>query len=586
MSRPRAFVRSIAVALLAAACGGGGGGSPTPGSPIIGPTPAPTPGATCEEFDSTFAAIQQVVFERNGCTQAVCHGSAASGGLDLRPEVAYANLVEVASTSSSDPRVMPGEPSESFLLAKLAAATRPGSVTVAGSPMPSGLPPISENELEALRQWIEAGAPETGSIGDSSTGSSDTIAELLDACLPPAGPITIAPLAPPSAELGVQFRMPTYLLPASTELEVCFASYYDFGDVVPAQFQDPARGVFYMNGSRLRQDPQSHHFVMTHSSLDATYLDDPSFGAWTCRGGALAGQSCEPTDGAACGDGLCASQVTNSIACIGFGPPEGAVDVAAGGIAGAQTAQQFIPPRDGVYREIPLRGILYWNSHAFNLTSTDHDLNGRVNVFYAGERRFKSELATDSTNVYIAHGQPPYTVKSYCADHVVPQGVQVINIASHTHKRGKRFWVDLEGRQIYESLLYSDPVDQQYDPPLVFDSPDPASRTLRYCATYNNGVAADGSPDPETVTRASRMPGPRQLLSRRVHGGPDRSGVPRHRGRRGMRLLARRRRRRVRRVSDHGRGDDRERDVHRHPDLHPAGGLSGCSSVPATEARW
>ena len=49
-------------------------------------------------------------------------------------------------------------------------------------------------------------------------------------------------------------------------------------------------------------------------------------------------------------------------------------------------------------------------------------------------------------------------------------------------------------------------MDQEYDPPLAFDSPDPAQRTLRYCATYNNGVDGDGAPDPSTVTRASQMP--------------------------------------------------------------------------------
>jgi hypothetical protein len=497
----------MAMTLLIAACGGGGGGGDTTGVPITGPTPAPTPGETCAEFDSTFAALQELVFERHGCTQAACHGSAASGELDLRPAAAYANLLDAPATGSANPRVMPGEPGESYLLAKLQAATRPGSVTIAGSPMPSGLPPLSENELEAVRLWIEAGAPETGSVGDSTTGSSDTFEQLLDACLPPAEPITIAPLAPPAPDVGVQLAMPTYLLPASTEVEVCYASYYDFADVVPAEFQDPERDVFFMNGSRLRQDPQSHHFVVTHSGLDASWVHDPSFGAWSCRGGAHAGEPCEPTDRVACGEGLCASEVKNSIACIGFGPPEGAVDVASGGIAGAQTAQQYIPPRDGVYREIPLRGILYWNSHAFNLTAQDHPMNGRANLFYAGDRRFAAELATDSSYVYVAHGQPPYTIQSYCADHVVPQGVQVINISSHTHKRGKRFWVELpDGTQIYESLLYSDPVDQQYEPPLLFDSPDPAQRTLRYCATYNNGVAPDGSPDQETVTRASRMP--------------------------------------------------------------------------------
>lgn len=99
------------------------------------------------------------------------------------------------------------------------------------------------------------------------------------------------------------------------------------------------------------------------------------------------------------------------------------------------------------------------------------------------------------------------TIQSYWADHVVPQGIEVISISSHTHKRGKRFWVEApDGTQIDESLFCSDPVEQQCDPPLQFDSSDPTDRTLRFCATYDNGVEDDGSPDPSTVTRLSRMP--------------------------------------------------------------------------------
>ena len=34
----------------------------------------------------------------------------------------------------------------------------------------------------------------------------------------------------------------------------------------------------------------------------------------------------------------------------------------------------------------------------------------------------------------------------------------MISISSHTHKRGKRFWVTApDGSEIYESLSYSDP---------------------------------------------------------------------------------------------------------------------------------
>ena len=45
---------------------------------------------------STFAAMQTSIFARHGCTQAICHGaSPGQGHLDLRPEAAYASLVDV-----------------------------------------------------------------------------------------------------------------------------------------------------------------------------------------------------------------------------------------------------------------------------------------------------------------------------------------------------------------------------------------------------------------------------------------------------------------------------------------------------------
>ena len=63
--------------------------------------------------------------------------------------------------------------------------------------------------------------------------------------------------------------MPNYVLPAGKEREVCVASYYDFSDRVPERFQDRERGVFFVNGSRLRQDPQSHHLVVDHAGIGA-----------------------------------------------------------------------------------------------------------------------------------------------------------------------------------------------------------------------------------------------------------------------------------------------------------------------------
>jgi hypothetical protein len=63
-----------------------------------------------------------------------------------------------------------------------------------------------------------------------------------------------------------------------------------------------------------------------------------------------------------------------------------------------------------------------------------------------------------------------------------------------------------DGEIVYENFTYADPQTAAFEPPRPFDAPEAAHRTLRYCATYNNGVAADGSPDTATVRRHSVTP--------------------------------------------------------------------------------
>jgi hypothetical protein len=94
-----------------------------------------------------------------------------------------------------------------------------------------------------------------------------------------------------------------------------------------------------------------------------------------------------------------------------------------------------------------------------------------------------------------------------CRDHTFPRGTRLFNLIAHTHKRGKHFWVEgPDGTQIYESFVYNDPTNQYYDPPLAFDSDDPAERTITFCAYYENGLDEDGAPDPATVKRRSTTP--------------------------------------------------------------------------------
>ncbi|HMI88708.1 MAG TPA: hypothetical protein VK550_31735 [Polyangiaceae bacterium] len=486
--------------------GPGNGSSDDAGAGRDDAATPPGDGACSASFDSTYAAIQTVIFQKRGCTQDACHGSQAQGQLDLRPEVAYQNLIDVPAVGSSMKRVDPGLPSRSYLYQKLQAALYPERSEISGSPMPNG-GSLTSDELTAMHLWIEGGAPKDGSVLDDGHHGGQSLSGLLNACLPPGAPVTIKPLDPPAAEQGIQFEMPPYPLAARTEKEVCFAGYYDFTDRVPARFKDDQKGVFFANGLQMRQDPQSHHLVIMHTGLGPDYVHDPSFGTWRCQGGARQGDECEPTDIAFCGEGMCASESKASTACIGYGPKEAAVDASGGGIGAAMAPQTYFPPRDGVYRQIPLRGILYYNSHAFNLTGEDHQMHGRLNVLYTSDLRNEEVFVAVSAHVFAATGIAPFTKSPVCADYVVPLGASMIRLTSHTHKRGERFWVTLpNGDEIYESLVYSDPLYKQFEPGMLFDSADATQRTLHYCATYNNGVRADGTPDVNVVTRASTMP--------------------------------------------------------------------------------
>jgi hypothetical protein len=464
----------------------------------------------CRQLENTYDAIQVAVFERHGCTAGACHGAMTQGGLDLREGASYASLFQVKAQGAAGNRVQPSAPQESYLYLKLAAATKPGSVEIANSPMPLGLPALSEDELEAVRLWILGGAPATGSVGDPSQfGSTDGIARSLDVCLPAADPITVEPLEPPGPSEGIQFRSPAWELEGGGEREFCVATYYDFSDRIPAEYKSADGTLFYTNGSRLRQDPGSHHYVVSNPEIDPLYATDPAFGEWKCTG-EREGQVCDPIDQGSCGaEGICASTVFDTLGCIGFGPIVfGAKDLLSEGlIENVQAANQYLPPRAGVYRELPIRGFLYHDIHGFNVTSQKAKLQTRLNVFFAGDRQRRLVQHIDYANVGLPAGTAPFTEKTVCADHVAPLGAELVRMTSHMHKRGKRFWITMAGGEmIYENFNYSDPLYKEFDPGIVFGGADTASRTLEACATYNNGLDPTGAPDPETVTRYSRLP--------------------------------------------------------------------------------
>jgi hypothetical protein len=489
-----------------------------------------------DDFESTWAAIQTVVFARHGCTSELCHGaSPGQGDLDLRPEVAYASLVGVPSAADPDQlRVVPGDSDASLLWRKLAARTV-GGIDIPNSPMPLGdQPALSEDELEGIERWIYSGAPETGVVAGTT--------EQLSSCLPPATPQKIPPPDPPAPDEGVQLYSPPWTVPANGEGEVCFAVPYDLSATVPVDdrfpcpddWGGPTQECFAFSSISLTQDPNSHHSILrTYRGMyDLTH---PGWGTFTCHGGANDGQPCDPTAldtaaplGGDCGErSACAGTVTPSVACIGYGPPdlsEGAA-VVEGDSANAPSLLISTEPVFGVDYPLgvanirPVRGIFVVNSHAFNVTAEATTNEQWLNLYFPdpAQRRYRIEDLFDGDDIFVQN-VPPFEEREYCRTRTFDKGTRLFEIFSHTHKRGRLFrtWLppiaaectaasaDCLPETTEPVLLttdYADPDHIIFDPPLALTSDDPAQRRIKFCAIYDNGKT-----DPREVKRLSTKP--------------------------------------------------------------------------------
>jgi hypothetical protein len=493
------------------------------------------------DADSTFAQVQQQIFEGQGCTASACHGESATGGLDLRPESAYDNLINVAANSGDYMRVFPGEQDLSLLYQKVAAKTDGidlGPLGISGGAMPTGEGSLSQDDLSLLRVWIRGGAPEAGIVaGSQQFASCDLEGEV--------APNKIQPLPAPAVDEGVQFHSGGWTVPAEQEGEVCFVTYYDYSETIPADFRIPCgeaeggpdKDCFVFSKTLLAQDPQSHHSIIDfyvpptdkQNHYDPT---DPVWKNWICLGGDDDGATCVPgTDD--CGDrGECATEPQTTIACIGYanGPAEMG-DV--GGLFGNAAARQNLVlaqessfretlPSD-VYAVVPVTGFIVWDSHAFNLTNSDTTIEQWLNFDFASPDalRYPRNQIFDADDIFGMGRIEAYTSNEACGSFTMPKHGRLLSLTTHTHRFGKEFrvWYPPNAPCVgdapdnncepstrapdYQNYDYADPLYQRFsgDEIMEFDSDDAADRTFRYCAFWDNGES-----NPAEVRRESIKP--------------------------------------------------------------------------------
>ncbi|MFT5089750.1 MAG: hypothetical protein ACI906_001017 [Candidatus Latescibacterota bacterium] len=101
--------------------------------------------------ETTFSFVQENILDRS-CALSGCH--ADSEYPNLSAGQAYDNIVNGLSSSPDQPLINPGDPDNSYLYLKLVNGDG-----IFGDRMPKGNPPLSDELIAAVRDWIERGAP-------------------------------------------------------------------------------------------------------------------------------------------------------------------------------------------------------------------------------------------------------------------------------------------------------------------------------------------------------------------------------------------------------------------------------------------
>jgi hypothetical protein len=236
----------------------------------------------------------------------------------------------------------------------------------------------------------------------------------------------------------------------------------------------------------------------------------------------------------------CSSAIVSAGGCVGFGPPD--LTNFSGGFlptgdqpfstntplfSGSQEPvyEQALAP--GVYTALPTKGIVVWNSHAFNFTEFPATMSQYLNLFYERDRRFPSQRIFDASSIFVQN-VPPFETREYCKTFTLPRGARLFQMSSHTHQWGVLFrvWgppqtpcipacpggfassVGCErssdkplctgpgdpAELVYTTTDYTDPLQLYFEPPLAHDSGDVADRTYLFCAVYDNGTTPESPP--------------------------------------------------------------------------------------------
>ena len=416
-------------------------------------------GQTAPDENSAYHDIQEYIFDKS-CANSVCHAAPANAGsLNLTYGFSYDDLVggvpqNPAAAAAGMKLVDPGNPDNSFLLAKLIGPTAPEQ----GARMPFGGGVLHSGKIDAIRQWIEAGAPQTGKIaGIGDLGVLRDPDEVFE-----------APAPPPPGE-GYQLRLPPFKIEPGTEREIYYATQ------IADENGNPVEGDIFINRVEIFYPAGSHHFIIYRFTEEGLANGVPERGI-------------TPGIGVNPGDQFRELDPEDPQVLGNFG-----VDRLF--VVGTQTDDTLFEFPEGVGLRMPGDTLYDLNSHYINLLG-DETLIGEtyVNIYTIPEE----EVQYEAVDIFVSNRSinvPPGTTRVskltwYVEDELDRRGhdpgteLSVFLLTSHMHRHGELFEIfqRSSGDLLHRSIAYDNAPITLYDPVLRLDVDD----GLKFQCTHNN----------------------------------------------------------------------------------------------------
>lgn len=358
---------------------------------------------------ASFDLLQDKVLTKN-CAVTGCHASETDGtykqhGLVLAKGKAYKNLIDITPTNIGAKqdglkRVKPFKSLESLLFNKLFYDASHHGGKSYGAVMPLGADLLSNGQIEFVRRWIEAGAPEKGSVADAG---------LLDDTVPSTATFVGLP-APP---VGTGFQMVLDKFDVAPNFEREFFTRKPLGNTE----------TVYVNRVQISMRPGSHHFIL-YGFRDQKNLAPLS-----------QVRDLRNPDGTY--NLVTFSQMNNHV--FNFGGSEANLD--------------YTFPT-GTAVEVPANTTFDMNSHYYNKSTKPLPGEVNINLFTTKKENVKNILKVidfGNQNLTIPANKTTVITKDFTFD----KNVKIVTLFSHTHKLGEKFEILIKGGARNGELIYT-----------------------------------------------------------------------------------------------------------------------------------